>query len=201
MKLYEPFPDRITVDGQEYRLTLWFDRVLRFYDVLDDPDLTDEEKTEAGFSWLVDSRKSPPLEVQNRILQQLMNEVIAPPQRRLSTQKQPKKCIDFSFDAEEIYSSFRQAYGIDLVREQGRLHWCAFIAMLHGLPEDCPIRQIMRIRSQDIPALNKGNAEYIQRLTELKTLYALPDSGGGAGGNGWDGLFSMLLAQAEEVKP
>ena len=23
MKLYEPFPDRITVDGQEYRLTLW----------------------------------------------------------------------------------------------------------------------------------------------------------------------------------
>lgn len=57
MKLYEPFPDRITVDGQEYRLTLWFDRVLRFYDVLDDPDLTPEEKTEAGFSWLVDCRK------------------------------------------------------------------------------------------------------------------------------------------------
>ena len=52
MKLYEPFPDRITVEGQEFRLTLWFDRVLRFYDVLDDPDLTPEEKTEAGFSWL-----------------------------------------------------------------------------------------------------------------------------------------------------
>lgn len=65
MKLYEPFPDRITVEGQEFRLTLWFDRVLRFYDVLDDPDLTPEEKTEAGFSWLVDCRKAPPPEVQS----------------------------------------------------------------------------------------------------------------------------------------
>lgn len=199
MKLYEPFPDRITVDGQEYRLTLWFDRVLRYFDIMEDKSLAPEEVTQAGFAWLVDCRKTPSIAVQCRVLQQLMNEIIAPPQRRLSTQKQPKKCIDFSFDAEEIYSSFRQVYGIDLIQEHGRLHWCAFIAMLHGLPEDCPIRQIMRIRTQDIPAMNKGNAEYIQRLTELKTLYALPDSGGGTGAGGWDGLFSMLLAQAEEV--
>lgn len=200
MKLYEPFPDRITVDGQEYRLTLWFDRVLRFYDVLDDHDLTPEEKTEAGFAWLVDCRKSPPVEVQNRVLQQLMSVVIAPPQRRLSTQKQPKKCVDFGFDAEEIYSSFRQTYGIDLIQEHGRLHWCAFLAMFHGLPENTPIKQIMRIRSEDIPAPNKHNAEHIRRLTELKTLYALPnkDSGQAQGGDGWDGLFNMLLAQAKE---
>ena len=201
MKLYEPFPDRITVDGQEYRLTLWFDRVLRFYDVLDDPDLTPEEKTEAGFAWLVDCRKSPPVEVQNRVLQQLMSVVIAPPQRRLSTQKQPKKCVDFGFDAEEIYSSFRQVYGIDLIHECGRLHWCAFLAMFHGLPENTPIKQIMRIRSEDIPAPNKHNAEHIRRLTELKTLYALPNKDSGqAQGGGWDGLFNMLLAQAKEVE-
>ena len=199
MKLYEPFPDRITVEGQEFRLTLWFDRVLRFYDVLDDPDLTPEEKTEAGFSWLVDCRKTPPPEVQSRVLQQLMDEVIAPPQRRLSTQKQPQKCVDFSFDAEEIYSSFRQAYGIDLIQERGRLHWCAFLAMFHGLPEDAPVKQIMRIRSEDIPAPNKHNAEYIRRLTELKTLYALPNKGASQAqeGGGWDGLFNMLRAQAE----
>ena len=173
--------------------------MLRFYDVLDAPDLTPEEKTEAGFSWLVDCRKAPPPEVQSRVLQQLMDEVIAPPQRRLSTQKQPKKCVDFSFDAEEIYSSFRQAYGIDLIQERGRLHWCAFLAMFHGLPEDSPVKQIMHIRSEDIPAPNKHNAEYIRRLTELKTLYALPnkDNAQAQNGGGWDGLFNMLLAQAE----
>lgn len=199
MKLYEPFPDRIAVDGQEYRLTLWFDRVLRFYDVLDDPDLTDEEKTEAGFAWLVDVRKTPSVEAQNRVLQQLMSEVIAPPQRRLSTQKQPQRCVDFSFDAEEIYSSFRQVYGIDLIQERGRLHWCAFLAMFRGLPEESPIKQIMRIRSEDIPAPNKHNAEYIRRLTEFKTLYALPNKDNAqAQGGGWDGLFDMLMAQAEE---
>lgn len=134
--------------------------------------------------------ETPPAEVQSRVLQQLMDEVIAPPQRRLSTQKQPQKCVDFSFDAEEIYSSFRQAYGVDLIQECGRLHWCAFLAMFHGLPEDAPVKQIMRIRSEDIPAPNKHNAEYIRRLTELKTLYALPNKGASQAqdGGGWDGL-------------
>lgn len=201
MKLYEPFPDRITVDGQEYRLTMWFDRVLRFCDILNDPDLTPDEMTEAGFMWLVDCRKAPPPEVQGKVLQRLMDEVIAPPQRRLSSQKQPKKCVDFSFDAEEIYASFRQVYNIDLIEQRGRLHWCAFLAMFHGLPEDCPIKQTMRIRSEDIPAPNKHNADYIRRLTELKTLYALPSGNAPQKqeNGGWDGLFNMLLAQAEEV--
>ena len=62
MRLYEPFPDRITVEGQEFRLTLWFDRVLRFYDVLDDPELTPEEKIVYDMEYI--ARRSIRLDLQ-----------------------------------------------------------------------------------------------------------------------------------------
>ena len=43
MKLYEPFPDSIEVSGRVYPLTLYFDRVLRFYDLLNSEEYSPEE--------------------------------------------------------------------------------------------------------------------------------------------------------------
>lgn len=98
-----------------------------------------------------------------------------------------------------IHASFWQAYGIDLVQQQGELHWCAFQALFDGLPDDTPIRRIMRIRTEEIPPLTRSNAKQIQSLTELKTLYRLPDTGGNSDSNaGWDGLFNMMLAKAKD---
>ena len=198
MKLYEPFPDKIEVGGRVYPLTLYFDRVLRFYDLLDSEDYSPEEKTQAGFSWLVSCGKRPPLEVQSEVVQKVIAEIIAPPKRSLSTGKKPQKSVDFSFDAAEIYASFRRDYGIDLIQQQGKMHWCAFIALFQGLSEDTPIKQIMKIRTEPIPPMTRGNAKQIQRLTELKTLYALPDKRSSNSGDGWGGLFDLLLAKAEK---
>lgn len=199
MKLYEPFPDRVTVAGQEFRLTLWFDRVLRFLELTEDSSCTPEDVTAAGFAWLVDCRRNVPAALQNEVLLKVISDIIAPKHRRLNSRKAPRKCVDFSFDAAEIYASFRQVYGIDLIQEQGRLHWCAFRALFDGLPENTPIKQIMRIRTEEIPPLTRSNAKQIQSLTELKTLYALPDTGANSGAAGWDGLFNMMLAQTKEV--
>lgn len=199
MKLYEPFPDHITVDGQEFRLTLYFDRVLRFLSLLEDKSCTAEEVTEAGFSWLVDCRRNIPIDMQNRVLQRVVADIITPKRRRLNSRRPQQKCVDYDFDAAEIYASFWQAYGIDLVRQQGKLHWCAFQALFDGLPDDTPIRRIMRIRTEEMPPLTRSNAKQIQSLTELKTLYRLPDTGGNSdSGAGWDGLFNMMLAKAKE---
>ena len=196
MTLYEPFPERITVGGREYRLTLWFDRVLRFCALLDNEDSTPEETVEAGFAWLVDCPKPPPLVVREEVLHRIIDDIIAPPKRRLSSRQSRQKCVDYAFDAAEIYASFMRDYKIDLIREQGRLHWCAFSALFDGLSEDTPIKQIMRIRTEKMPAPTSSNMEYIRRLTELKTLYALPSKAPQAQGGGWDGLFDMLCAQA-----
>ncbi len=198
--LYDTFPDRITADGREYRLTLWFDRVLRFISLSDDGEHTPEETVDAGFAWLVDCPKPPPFEVRERVLRRVIDEIIAPPKRRLSSRKKPQRAVDFDFDAAEIYASFMRDYGIDLIKEQGRLHWCAFSALFDGLSENTPIKQIMRIRAEAIPAPTSGNMEYIRRLTELKTLYALPAKNAPqtTQDSGWNGLFDMLLANAEK---
>ncbi len=199
MKLYEPFPEEIEVDGRVYPLTLYFDRVLRFYDLLESEDYTPEEITQAGFSWLTGCAKCPPVDIQGRVLQRIISEIIAPPQRRIRGGKAPVRAVDFSFDAAEIYASFRKDYGIDLIKEQGEMHWCAFLALFNGLSDDTPIRRIMRIRTEEIPPMTRHNAKQVRRLTELKTLYALPVKGkGNNGGDGWGGLFDMLLSQAEK---
>ena len=197
MKLYEPFPDKIEVGGRVFLLTLFFDRVLRFYELLESEEYSPEEKTAAGFAWLVDCGKTPSAAVQAEVVNHIISDIVAP-KSRTSGRKQ-QRAVDFSFDAAEIYASFMQDYGIDLIQQQGKMHWCAFIALFNGLSDDTPIRRIMRIRTEEIPQLNRHNAKQIQRLTELKALYALPNKGANSGGgDGWGGLFDLLLKKAEK---
>ena len=189
MRLYEGFPERITVGSIECRLTLYFDRVLR---------LLDPDAVEVGYSWLVSFPKNPPDEFKAETVQRIFKELVHPPKRQLKSRKKPPRVVDFSIDAAEIYSSFMRDYGIDLIEEQGKMHWCKFVALFDGLSEDTPIKQIIRIRTQEVPAPNKRNQKQIQRLMELKTLYALPAiQTEQEQADAWDGLFDMLLKKAE----
>lgn len=199
MKLYEVFPESVMIDGITYRLNLSFDRVLRYLDLFGEPELNAEDITDIGYSWLVIKPQNVPLAVKSAVLAHIRSEILNPPHRSLHTQKKPPKAVDFGYDAEEIYSSFMQAYGIDLVKMRGKMHWCSFIALFRGLPDDTPIKRIMNIRTREIPAPTKSNAKYIQNLTELKTLYALPaESSESEMQDNLNNLFNFLLAKAGE---
>lgn len=200
MKLYEPFPDRISVNGTEYRLTLYFDRVLRYIDLLEE---SPADAAEVGYSWLVSSPKNAAPEVKSEVLDRIQRDILFPPKRRLAGRKRNARVVDFTFDAAEVYASFMRDYHIDLIEEQERMHWCRFIALFQGLSEDTPIRQIMRIRTEDLPAPTKSNAAQIQRMAELKALYALPQEKQSAEEQSdmWGGLFDMLMAKAENNCP
>lgn len=58
--------------------------------------------------------------------------------------------IDFDEDANLIYASFLQAYGIDLydVDPEG-LHWYKFRALLQGIPPDTQLSRLIEIRAYD----------------------------------------------------
>lgn len=127
-----------------------------------------------------------------------MSRYISPPQRKLNTAKKPQPIVDFNHDSGYIYASFMQVYGIDLYKVASKLHWCKFTSLFDGLPEDCIIKQIMHIRAQDIPAPTKHNYGEIQRLTELKTLYALPSKQTAAeAADTWGKLFDVMERQAK----
>ena len=93
-----------------------------------------------------------------------------------------------------------QAYGIDLYECADTLPWCKFMALFSALPDDTAISQIMSIRGREIPVPTSTNRDEIQRLTELKLIYALPQSGyerqqGGAQ-KVLNGLFDALYEKA-----
>ena len=53
--------------------------------------------------------------------------------------------MDFEVDAEAIYASFRQQYGMDLLCETP--HWAVFRALLRGLSEHTPFGARVRLRT------------------------------------------------------
>ena len=84
-----------------------------------------------------------------------------------------KAPYDIRYDGDYIYSSFLQAYGIDLFDVQGELHWRKFNALLSGLPEGTKLMEVIKIRKWKP---QKGDSsEYKEEMRRLQKDYALPN--------------------------
>lgn len=186
---------RVQYQGHWYRTRPAYDTVLAVQRLYKDPELTDADKIGQALRMLVRSWRARhlPLRQQAELLSEVVKRQIELPKRPPS--RHPQRVVDFNLDGEYIYASFLQAYGIDLLEEQGRLHWKKFIALFEGLPEGTKIREIMKIRGTELPAPTRYNQKQRQHLMELKAYYALPVEGGG-GQEGLERLFRTLEAQA-----
>ena len=77
--------------------------------------------------------------------------------------------LDYHYDADYLLGAFQQAYGIDLTAD--KVHWWRFKALLHALPPETPLGQIMSYRSADTTEMDEAH----RRLYEImKERYALP---------------------------
>lgn len=187
MKLYEPFVMSVEYKGRTYRLTPWFDRVLRVYDIFADKTYTDTERLDVALSLLV--RGKYPLDA--GLLNAIFDALIVVKDRGGGTDIKP---FDYAQDAPYIYAAFRQVYGIDLYNERGRLHWQAFVAMFLSLPADTRIMEIISIRTRKIPRPTQYNAEERAELMRQKALYALELTAEEREANLQRGLRNMALA-------
>lgn len=83
-----------------------------------------------------------------------------------------ERLFSLKYDAEYIYASFLQAYGIDLMDAQNSLHWKKFNALLNGLPSDTKFAEVLKTRAYKP---QKGDSKkYKESMKELKKEYALP---------------------------
>lgn len=162
-EFYRPLPYTVEFEGKTYKLTPAFDNVLNMYEVIETADIY--EQTELMFYYLLD--KDAPRNI--RLLEQVIDILIKPKKKA----KAERKSFDFLQDGEYIYSAFMQAYHIDLVEQQGKLHWWKFNALLQGLPSDTRFMEIIKIRTQPLPKATKYNAEERAQLIRLKQEYAL----------------------------
>ncbi len=83
-------------------------------------------------------------------------------------EEEADEVLDFKEDAGLIYAAFYQTYKIDLIEEQGKLHWLKFKALLNGLPEGTALSKVIEIR-QWTP--DKKN--YKAQMQMLKDKYRL----------------------------
>lgn len=187
----------VVFKGKRYRVNVAFDNVLLVYKLYDEKILQPSDKIKQALKILTRN----PLKVwllsdleKIELLDQITKEKINLPKRPQIGP--PRKLMDFEADSDYIYASFKQAYGMDLIKERGKLGWKNFCKLLDGLPDKTKLKEVMRIRAMEVPEPTKYNQKERQNIMELKAYYALPIKGTN-NGNGLDMLFSTLERMAE----
>ena len=173
MKLTDRLDDVIEYKGREIKLGLYFDVVLRSFELLKDEYFTEVEKIDILLQMFVENPESlAGLNIfeKNALVNIIFDQFIADGSIRGSNEKPP---FDFEKDAEYIYASFMYDYGIDLFEVQGKLHWKKFKALLAGLSDESKLMKVIGYRTMEIPPPNKYNRKERQRLIELKRFYSL----------------------------
>lgn len=187
----------VTYQGRRYRTRAAYDTVLAVQKLYRDEKLSDLDKVSQALRMLLCSSirvRSLPVEHRFGLLEEIFSRQINVENGRPAPAEKPK-VVDFELDGEYIFAAFLQDYGIDLIEQQGQLHWKKFLALFQGLSDDTRIKQIMQIRGMDLPKPTVHNQEQIQKILELKSYYALPVRGGG-GQSGLNSLFDTLERMA-----
>lgn len=166
MNIYDPYPDRVEIDGKVFLLDLAWCNVLQAIDVWDMDDMTRADRTEVMCTLLLaypDTDMPKTTGERARLLDAIFK--LFP--KGDSTQE---KVIDFHQDAAMIRSAFFRI-GVDLTKS--RMHFFQFMELLADLPKDTALMRTIDIRTRPMPKATKENREQIAELQRLKAKVAI----------------------------
>ncbi|WP_062052346.1 Gp15 family bacteriophage protein [Bacillus sp. JCM 19034] len=184
MRLNDPHVTGFEFEGIEYQIDLAFDNVLDVFDVLGDKTLREHERAVICLALLLGDAqydKATTIELWNHVYEQFIHIKNEQPIEYdlkgnplpVQSDDEKEKVIDLEQDAEYIFASFKQAYGMNLYEEQGKLHWHEFQALLNGLPSDTIMKRIIEIRTWKPSKGDSG--EYKKAMEDLQRRFALED--------------------------
>lgn len=81
--------------------------------------------------------------------------------------------FSWSKDAGMIEAAFLQNYQIDLMKEQGKMHWTKFKALFDGLSDETKLIKIIQIRQTTPSDVTK---EEWPRIAQAQVTFSLDDS-------------------------
>ena len=174
LSLTKPLGNELIYKSKKYKLDLSFDIVLSFYEMLDDERLSDSDKVMTSFEMFLGYEPNDADFTINAFKQIGKYISMKPYGNDVEDAKEvirdPRRLYSFQQDAEAIYSSFYEQYGIDLIDVQGQLHWDKFKALFQGLGPNTYLQRIIDIRTRN-PKDYQGEA--LAKLTEAKQYYEL----------------------------
>ena len=166
--LYEQFPETLRVSGKDYAIFTDFKNWLKFFDMLEESELSEREKMLLALRWF---QEPIPPELWEQAIQELIKFAIRgeiPENQGKSGRR--KKILSWSFDAPYIYSAFLSVYQIDLLKTG--MHWHLFLALFDALPEDTPIKQRMYYRGVNIGDIKDKNEK--KRIRKIQQQIRIP---------------------------
>jgi hypothetical protein len=181
MKLNEPLETSFEFEGKTFEIDCSFDIVLDVFEMFGDDVLNDVEKLQLAIEIMTGEEIDDP-GLASQIWKYIDEHFITVKKDPVIYDRQGNpmpvveeddkaRLIDFEIDAQDIYASFIQAYGINLLDEQGKLTWAEFMALLNGLPDDTSMMKIVQIRSWK-PS-SHDSSEYKGLMRKLQRKYSL----------------------------
>ena len=186
LQLTDNLTTAIELDGLVLDIDLSYDNVLRFFELMESDDFSNTEKLSLSFYMLYDRNDIDAatmfefVKAAHEYLKQTPYgnytdelddyEGVEGDYSDLEGEQVQTAIYDFKKDSAAIYASFKKEYGIDLIQEQGRLHWDVFKALFDNLSETAPINKIINIRSKSLQGLE---GDELNATIELQNYYSL----------------------------
>lgn len=172
--LLDGLPASVKISGRDVPIRTGYRIGLKFEQLLRDEAISNREKLEKALRLYFDQKDIGPADYEEAV-EAILDFY------RCGAPKRPKlpgddgappeePAYSYEHDAGYIYAAFKQAYGVDLARDN--LHWWQFRALFQSLPDDTMFVKIIGYRTANVPA--NATPEQRQRIEELKRIYALP---------------------------
>lgn len=171
--LSSSLPTSVMINGVEYPIRSNFRTMIKFEELMQDPDVTDQDKV-----WLALRLFYPEIpDDMDQAVEQMLWFYRCDKRDNLYAKKVKKRkakkvnrIYDFELDDDYIYAAFMAQYHLDLHKVR-YLHWWKFRAMFNSLSDDMQISKIMEYRAVELDKVPKEKRSFYKRM---KMLYALP---------------------------
>lgn len=187
---------------QVYHVDMSFDNVLLLFEMFDDQELYEHEKTFLALQLLINEYEELPLESYEEafeLFKYVLKEFLEIDLDQKSNDGETNiKVYDFKKDAELIYASFFAVYKLDLFEMQGKLHWKKFQALLTHLDDNSPFKQVIGYRVMKVPSEKEVSREYRQHVLKMKNIYSLEEVKDAT--SVFDSLASTYKSQTKGVR-
>ena len=135
-------PDTVTISDKEYRIRTDFRTILEIFVMLDDPDLTDADKTEALLRMFFIERPSDP-----EAALQAFTDFVDPRSNQKAERKKHAPLLDWQQDFDLMVAPVNHILGFEC-RAADYLHWHTFLAAYLEIPPESIFARVLRIREK-----------------------------------------------------
>ena len=170
----DKLPESVSLCGRSYPIKTDFKVWLKFHEIITDKGKSPAEKFTDAVLCCFDPHQCKNLPDSYEETRSVLFSFFAGIPKGKGETKTAEKVFDFKEDADLIFTSFFQEYGIDL--SESSMHWYKFLALLEGLSENSRLKKAVAWRSVNPAEIEDAKRRNFCR--KMKEFYSLESERG-----------------------